>query len=673
TEVDIRKETTKTISNSIKEKKELAKARLTGASFIIGRSAECQLKLDDPLASKQHLEITCERGSFWLRDCESRNGTSLNGKKVTGRRELKHGDEIAIGGTRLRFLSQQTDGDVDDDATRPASELPGESQAGRKVVKKREEGSLQVKLRVTEGLLPGGVFEDWEGPLTIGRALDNHVVLANDDIVSTHHARIVQENDRYVIEDLDSSNGTFLNGVRIHRTSLANGAKIRIGKYTLVFDLVDVRRQRQMLRRTLLATLAVAVMVLLVILFKPVDKALEHIHSAERFEKQADYTNALREYVTALTIDSARSKAKSGKERVERALKAEEMLKQAEQSAAVDNYYRAKELCYSVLRSFPSNKGAKELESVIKLIEEAQIALTNQNWPDAERLLEKAREKQPKSDLISSRLRRAESESAAKTSLSRAKDSFHHEQWDMAESNANTVPKTSVYFTEARQLLDKIRGQRLIEKHFLEARRKYQEGQIVEALSALVPAMDLAPDEPRLVKLRERAREMQKLEPELKQAETLTAGHVEDVDALLQGRQACEGVLKLEEDTLNVLRKCAADTRDQINQNLKALSAKLAGDADNLLKSGDRKKALRDFDLAIKAEPGNQIVWQRADEIRKAIVNECKSYYQSGLRAREFQRYDEARKQFKSVLNIGTQGDEYYEKADKALKSLPEP
>lgn len=65
--------------------------------------------------------------------------------------------------------------------------------------------------------------------LTIGRRDDNSIVL-NEQHVSGKHARIIVRNDSLFIEDLNSTNGTYLNGTKINsKTRLSNKDEIKIG------------------------------------------------------------------------------------------------------------------------------------------------------------------------------------------------------------------------------------------------------------------------------------------------------------------------------------------------------------------------------------------------------------------------------------------------------------
>ena len=70
---------------------------------------------------------------------------------------------------------------------------------------------------------------------TIGRLPDNTLVIDNP-AVSGHHACVFRDGDACVVEDLQSTNGTFVNEERVTRRTLQNGDVLVIGKHTLVFD-----------------------------------------------------------------------------------------------------------------------------------------------------------------------------------------------------------------------------------------------------------------------------------------------------------------------------------------------------------------------------------------------------------------------------------------------------
>ncbi len=71
--------------------------------------------------------------------------------------------------------------------------------------------------------------------VTIGRKMGNDVVIDNI-AVSGHHARVIQEGGTFFVEDTGSTNGTFLNDVRVEKRRLQHGDQIRIGKHVLAFE-----------------------------------------------------------------------------------------------------------------------------------------------------------------------------------------------------------------------------------------------------------------------------------------------------------------------------------------------------------------------------------------------------------------------------------------------------
>lgn len=80
----------------------------------------------------------------------------------------------------------------------------------------------------------GGLIELGHGTLTIGRSAACQVQL-NNDSVSRRHAQISRSGNEYVLRDLESTNGTFVNDLRIHTTSLVAGDRIHIGNHILKF------------------------------------------------------------------------------------------------------------------------------------------------------------------------------------------------------------------------------------------------------------------------------------------------------------------------------------------------------------------------------------------------------------------------------------------------------
>lgn len=69
--------------------------------FLIGRSTDCQLSLDDPLVSRKHALLIVTEEQVEVQDLGSRNGVLVNDEKIPGPRNIGHGDKITIGSQEM--------------------------------------------------------------------------------------------------------------------------------------------------------------------------------------------------------------------------------------------------------------------------------------------------------------------------------------------------------------------------------------------------------------------------------------------------------------------------------------------------------------------------------------------------------------------------------------------
>jgi len=109
-------------------------------------------------------------------------------------------------------------------APRQATRPPRPQRAGR--------GSPRI-LVVTAGALKGTSLDLTQQQITLGRANDATLVL-NDDYASSRHARIFPQDGQWIVEDLGSTNGTYLDRQKVTGpTPVPLGVPIRIGKTVL--------------------------------------------------------------------------------------------------------------------------------------------------------------------------------------------------------------------------------------------------------------------------------------------------------------------------------------------------------------------------------------------------------------------------------------------------------
>ncbi len=163
----------------------------------IGRSAENDIVIDSLLVSRSHARLECARGRCAVEDLGSANGLFVNGNRVS-RAVLSPGDRLRLGDVEVIYQAAVT-------------------------------AQARAWLEIGTGRYPLSP----EGT-TVGRSRDNDIHLA-DERASRRHARIDLQQGTFVIIDLDSVNGTFVNGRRIQQQALSNGDEIRIGESRLRF------------------------------------------------------------------------------------------------------------------------------------------------------------------------------------------------------------------------------------------------------------------------------------------------------------------------------------------------------------------------------------------------------------------------------------------------------
>jgi ABC-type multidrug transport system ATPase subunit len=178
----------------------------------IGRSAECDLKLPESMrfVSKSHAEIRKSENRFTISDLNSTNGTRVNNQQLAPgvRAPLPDGSIIRIGDENFGTSIGMT------------FSIPSAEQ-------------LQIEGYSLTSFEPTVV--ESQKVLLIGREVDCDIHLPSPQ-VSRRHAKIHQTGEVYWIEDLGSTNGTFVNNLPVDRQAVQNGDLITIGSHILVYQ-----------------------------------------------------------------------------------------------------------------------------------------------------------------------------------------------------------------------------------------------------------------------------------------------------------------------------------------------------------------------------------------------------------------------------------------------------
>ena len=135
-------------------------------------------------------------------------------------------------GVRVRKMPQTADASV---GTPVASAAPAPSAAPAAKSSRKGESATTTSAKtlvITSGPKTGLELPLSPEPMTIGRSSESGLVI-RDDYTSSHHARLLLWGDQWMIQDLDSTNGTFLDGQRVGAPAAVTiGAPIKVGATT---------------------------------------------------------------------------------------------------------------------------------------------------------------------------------------------------------------------------------------------------------------------------------------------------------------------------------------------------------------------------------------------------------------------------------------------------------
>jgi pSer/pThr/pTyr-binding forkhead associated (FHA) protein len=187
--------------------KEHKNFELLGDSFTIGSSEESSIRIEAVGMSPNHAVLAKDGDVFSLVVKNPASIVTVNGRLVKGSKEVREGDLMIIAQVHCKL-----EGDVveekDDNRTRIRMALP------------------KFILRGVSGVYFGKTFP-LRGKTSLGRHSDNDIFV-NVDGISRKHAEITVLPDSLQVEDMGSSNGTFVNGEQISKQEVNIGDEIKL-------------------------------------------------------------------------------------------------------------------------------------------------------------------------------------------------------------------------------------------------------------------------------------------------------------------------------------------------------------------------------------------------------------------------------------------------------------
>ena len=294
--------------------KPLRELPLEEQTYTLGRDEENDVVVSDETVSRNHARIKFENDCFIIEDLKSTSGVYINGKKIGEACKLNPGDEILLGSTEIAVDEDRADGDqtkvlspealrkyvegIDKtqilDTDTPGVGTPGAEAGQAEDERTRMLNAKEVLIGEQQTVVPfhrlltiskKGLGEEHlvdQLEITVGRSRDCSITL-DDQTVSTIHAAIRMEADDCILRDMDSKNGTFVNGSRLGEEHiLQKDDEIKIGSFKFKFIhkdvvlskkelLLEVKRKekRNLTTKALIGALALfCVVILLVALSK---------------------------------------------------------------------------------------------------------------------------------------------------------------------------------------------------------------------------------------------------------------------------------------------------------------------------------------------------------------------------------------------------------------------
>lgn len=198
---------------------EHAPVELDSGKVVLGSAGEAEIALMTPGIAPHHAEIEFAGAGAKITVPHPENQVTVNGKPISGSADVRPGDLITFGSVRARAVAVE----------KAASAPPPRP----KPVEVAEDGRTKVRmalpkfvLRGVSGVTFGKVFPI-QNNAVIGRQSECEISIPSEE-VSRRHAELKVTADGVMVEDLGSSNGTYVNDRRITRQLMKAGDELRL-------------------------------------------------------------------------------------------------------------------------------------------------------------------------------------------------------------------------------------------------------------------------------------------------------------------------------------------------------------------------------------------------------------------------------------------------------------
>lgn len=215
-----------------------------GNEWVIGRDPDVSFQvLEDPMVSRKHVLIHLENDVYFLENLSTVNPTYVNDAPLEKVHKLEENDIIQIGNNYFRFSTQPLSENIHDESAEEEEHIEAKEESftsgsSLSTLAFGDDTDKRWIIKVISGPNQGAEFAMDEGQnYTIGKDPEFCDIIFQDLSVSKDHARLtIDDSGEAFIEDLESRNGTLLNGHYLEeRKNLHSGDSITLGTTTFLF------------------------------------------------------------------------------------------------------------------------------------------------------------------------------------------------------------------------------------------------------------------------------------------------------------------------------------------------------------------------------------------------------------------------------------------------------
>lgn len=205
---------------------------------VIGGSSTADITISDDVVSRNHAQVVVQGDTVILEDLGSTNGTFVNGSKIA-RAKITTDDAILVGLTILNLVNESgPDSFRESTAGFEPPSLVEDKAWPATETRENTRRFAQFALLVVQGANKGTKFSlPLDSGVIIGAGRNADIAL-DDDVASRKHAQIWVQKGKVQVTDLGSTNGTYLNGRKVHRASLTTSDQLLIGR--TILQIIDV-------------------------------------------------------------------------------------------------------------------------------------------------------------------------------------------------------------------------------------------------------------------------------------------------------------------------------------------------------------------------------------------------------------------------------------------------